>query len=1187
MFRTFFSRELRRVLTSVTFWVFFVILLWAGFMNGSNTNPGRTYIVQTGQGFHNAPVILALLMAYLSALGALFTMVFVGRSVARDFEANTHHFFFSSPVTRLGYLGGRFAGSYAANLLLFVAVFLGTAIGCAVIDPRFSGPWEVGSIAYAFFVILAPNVFLIGVVLFSLAALTRSMISTYIAGVALMMTFLMALSSGADMDNQWLKVIADPLGAGVIDATTQFWSFHQRNTEGLPLNLFVLVNRGLWLLLGSAIAFFTWRKFRFESEVESRWRKKKIVQPEPVRAVPKSEAVSTLSYSTKRYLILCLSSAYRDFRRLAFHPAFIILTLLAARMMYHNFTENAGPNGSNVYPITSWFLRYANLADGMMIPITVFFAGVLVRRERDYRTAELLGAMPTPDWVGYASKLIALLSVQLFFVLAMCLTGILSQTIIFGYTDIEADLYFKTLGLIHLVTYWKWAVIVMLIQIVVPNKYVGFLVSAIFFAVDVILFKVLELGGPMLQYAGLPEYLYSNMNGFGHYAEPLFWYRIYWLCFAGLLVVVSYLLWHRGVDGLHRLREAKRRLRLPQVAATVVLAGAFLATGSYIFYNTRVVNPRFSEDRFVQDRADYEKKYKNAFGSKGLRISDIRLNVSIFPEARDVFVEGRYRLVNPTGHPVDTVLLNLASYRISSLNRLELSRPFEILVTDQGLGVYVLKLLESVGPDSSVDLDFEVACVTEGFFESFPNDDVMENGTLIDNSPFLPARYFPAVGYQRPYEIMNAHDREEYGLPARPPVPPLDDVDARNATFADLVTFDARISTSSDQVVVASGNLLASWSEADRNHYHISSDTLMSNMIIITSGRYEVKREQYAGVDIEVYFDPKHPQNIDRMLLGSRRGLDYCNRNFSPYPFRVLRIVEVPNNRVGGTASSQPAVFTWNENGGFISNLEDPDAIDVVFNTTTHEMAHQWWAHIVRPATVVGAGVVTETMCQWVRLMCMEKEYGVEKTRRFLEDELQDYLFRRGRDTQGEVPLKHAGTQTYLNYRKGSLVMYALGKYIGEEAVNRALKTIVQKAGMSDSVYANTEMLVDEFRKVTPDSLQYLITDLFEDIVLWENKATEAKYEPLGDGRYRVRLTVESKKLRSDGLGAETPVALNDYIEIGVLDENGTPLYLEKKKFTDSPASFEVVVPSQPASAGIDPFNLLIDRDGDDNAIEF
>jgi hypothetical protein len=90
-------------------------------------------------------------------------------------------------------------------------------------------------------------------------------------------------------------------------------------------------------------------------------------------------------------------------------------------------------------------------------------------------------------------------------------------------------------------------------------------------------------------------------------------------------------------------------------------------------------------------------------------------------------------------------------------------------------------------------------------------------------------------------------------------------------------------------------------------------------------------------------------------------------------------------------------------------------------------------------------------------------------------------------------------------------------------------------------------------------------------------------------GRYEVSVQVSAKKAVADELGKETDVPLADFIDIGVVDDKGNAIAIERHKIERADNSFTLTVDRKPAKAGIDPLNKLIDRTPDDNtiAVEF
>ena len=163
--------------------------------------------------------------------------------------------------------------------------------------------------------------------------------------------------------------------------------------------------------------------------------------------------------------------------------------------------------------------------------------------------------------------------------------------------------------------------------------------------------------------------------------------------------------------------------------------------------------------------------------------------------------------------------------------------------------------------------------------------------------------------------------------------------------------------------------------------------------------------------------------------------------------------------------------------------------------------------------------------------------------------------------------------------------MYALQDYLGEQVVNQALASYIHKVGYQDPPYTNSLEFLAELRKVTPPDMQYLLEDMFETITLFDNRTLSATYVERGPERFEVTVNVRANKLRANEQGVESDQPLDDLIDVGVLDDQGRPLALERKRIQTSPATFTFEVDKRPAKAGIDPFNKLIDRRPNDNVI--
>src|SRR5262245_40910605 len=363
-------------------------------------------------------------------------------------------------------------------------------------------------------------------------------------------------------------------------------------------------------------------------------------------------------------------------------------------------------------------------------------------------------------------------------------------------------------------------------------------------------------------------------------------------------------------------------------------------------------------------------------------------------------------------------------------------------------------------------------------------------------------------------------------------------------------------------------------------------DTKIVNFYSFISGRYEVRRDKWNDVSIEVYYDRKHEYNIERMIESTKKGLDYFTKHFGPYQFRQFRIMEFPRYRE--FAQSFSNTIPYSEGDGFIAHGSKEDDLDVPFYVTGHELAHQWWGHQVFGAYAQGSSMLIESMAQYSALMVMEKEVGPQNIRTYLNHELDRYLRGRSEERRKEQPISRAQYEPYVWYHKGSLVMYALKDYIGEERLNAALRKYLDKVKFQEAPYTTSIDFVDAMREATPDDLKYIITDLFETITLYDNRAVEATWRETPDKKYVVKIKVSSKKLRADGLGAEKEIQIDDLVDIGVFTgegKNEKALFLARRRIAQPEMEFEVTVDQLPARAGIDPYNKLIDRNPDDNLV--
>jgi ABC-2 type transport system permease protein len=249
-------------------------------------------------------------------------------------------------------------------------------------------------------------------------------------------------------------------------------------------------------------------------------------------------------------------------------------------------------------------------------------------------------------------------------------------------------------------------------------------------------------------------------------------------------------------------------------------------------------------------------------------------------------------------------------------------------------------------------------------------------------------------------------------------------------------------------------------------------------------------------------------------------------------------------------------------------------------------VAHQWWAHQVIGANVQGCTVTSETMSQYSALMVMEKEYGQASMSKFLRYEMNKYLQGRAQEGKKEVPLLLCENQQYIHYNKGSVIMYALKDYLGEDTLNAALSRYIKKVAFQEPPYTTSLELYDFVKQATPDSLKETVKDMFERIVVYDNSVKSWSYKKTSDGKFKVTAKIECIKTQSDSLGKAKEVVPNNWFDLAVFSKGkanatqlGDVIYLKKHKITSKEQTIEFIVDKEPYMFGIDPYNKIIDKE--------
>ena len=1217
MFITIFTHELRYWFKQPAFYiylaVYFALTLLlaggaAGLFDSLTVTTGSSKIV-------NSPISITGLLNGMSTFVFFLFPSIIGASIYRDFKSEMYTILYSYPFTKTDYLFAKFLSSFVIVLIIVLSIALGMVVGFRLpgTNPDIVGSFNIMAYLHAYLVYAIPNILLFGAIVFAVVAFTRNIAAGFITVVLLMLIQGIFESLLTNPDYRYISALLDPFGTQASGFYTKYWTVAEQNEQLLPIKGVIIYNRLLWLAIATAVFGFVYKFFSFSQYAVSFSFKK----PKAERAVKQNIGAITrvnlpkvdFNFSFLQNLKTTWKLSNVDLMYIIKSWPFLSIVLVGLIFILITAMVLGEIFGTKTLPVTWQILLIPGNSFAIFINITTFlYAGMLVHRGKTDRVSELVDATAVPNWTLLVSKLVALLKMQLLLLLVILLGGILIQ-VYNGYYKFELGHYLFELYTLNFVHFAIWAMLALFIQVLIGNAYLGLFVMLVI-SIGIPFLSQIGIEQSIFKYNQGPGFSYSDMNGYGISTRLYFVYKFYWLLGGFTLLVTAGLFWVRGIP--HSFKEklflAKSRFKGATLIGFTVLLLSFLSFGFRIYYENNILNKRTSANERENQMVEWEKKYKKYEKAIQPRIVSANVAVNIFPDELNFDANGTYIMINKSNQAIDSIFLNYNSFPSS----FEFDKSNVLVSEDTVFNFNIYKLSEPLRPGDTILLTFTVHNKPNRFLRN--NSPVRGNGTFINN-----AQIFPSLGYSGGGELRDDETRKKYDLPKNELRPPPTDTTALGNTYiakdADWIDFEATVSTSEDQIAIAPGYLQKEWVENGRRYFHYKMDSKILNFYAFNSGRYEVVKDSWNDVNLEIYYQKGHEYNLERMFKGIKASLDYNSKYFSPYQHRQVRIIEFP--RTGGSfAQSFPNTIPFSEGVGFIADVDSTEegGVDYPFAITVHEVAHQWWAHQVIGADVLGATMLSESISEYVSLKVLEHQHGANKMRKFLKDALDKYLTARTTEKKRENALMYNDGQAYIRYQKGSLVFYALSDYIGEDSLNIALKRYINKFKFQEPPYTTSIEMVNYIREVTPDSLAYIIKDMFETITLYRNRIIEVTSTKLDNGKYKVEIEFEVSKYRNDEKGKRyfsdngsdsltyqtekmrrplNSLLLADYIDLGIFGKedidgktNEVELYLRKHKITTINNKITIIVDQEPTEVGIDPYNKLIDTNSDNNRRE-
>lgn len=1171
MIRSLLAFELRYHCRQISFGIAAVLFLGLGVLL-SNGNYGEDV-------HKNSPYVIAYLVSFLSMFSIFVATLLCANVVLRDDSYKMDGLIFTTAISRLPYFTIRYTGLLLAVFFIVCLLPVGLYVNSLLSGRDQLGPFSWSYFLHPLFVFGLPNVLFCTSVVFATALLTRSVRAVYAAGVSLFLLYfvgsilgnspLMANSTVNPDGPDLLSVLLDPFGISSFFGETRFWTVVKRNTQLFPAGSRFLLNRLVWtgislLLLGISLRYFT-----FRLQQPARIKKRTAVQTnmpsivfKPVVPHPTGFAYSYSAFRSQ--LRLETVSVFK-------HIPFLVMLLLWIFVNAIELKENLlhGPYGIRFYSATGYIVEEL-LSVRPALLLLVFYAAEMISRERATHIQGLVFSTPVPNSVLWSAKSATLGILVIILISANILTGIGLQ-LFTGHMAIE-PLTYLSLFYYSGLPLFLFALLIIFIQTLISNKYLGMLISL--FVTGLIVFSsTLGIQNYLVRFATTPPLSYSSMNKFGHYTTAFNWYMLYWTALAIALSILAAGVWQGSsyTSWWQRFRSAGKQWGLPGKIILVLSLLIWTGTGYYIHQQTGTISTARTGKTNQDWQVQYERKYKGAANLLQPVITGIRAVTSIYPGKRTYTVDGTYRVKNQNTIPVKTLWLGIdpevTTVRFIVANAAE-------AVTDKLFGQYWYELDNPLQPGDEMDVQFSITVNRSSFMPFNSENSVVSNGSYIELE-----KYIPFFGYNERFETSEPRVRKKNKLP---PLMPAISPDSNYH----LVDIDHTISTDASQQVVTTGRLLETWTTEGRNYFHYKTEQPVAMMMAISSARYAVQKECYKGIEFSIYYQSGQAYNVPAMLLAMKDAMDYGTTHFSPYPFRYITLAEIPE--YPGSATAYPGVIFCKEKYNFMSDFSDTNRFNTTYATVAHEIAHQWWANRLAPRDAPGRAFLTESLAKYTEAIVSEKRFGKMHLRSYLQKDNALYFAMRALPGQPELPLMQTSDQPFVYYQKGGLALYALKELFGEAYMNAALRQLLAKHSTPHPKAMATDLYEELYQHASNSQVKQL-EDQLKKVIVYDNKLKVLNCQLLPDGRFRLQVQVSISKTDQTQEAVKVVVP-DDEIAIGIFDtepDNWTrstqPIYLQKYHFTKTDTLVTIIVDKRPLAVAIDPHSYLLDENPTNN----
>ncbi len=483
---------------------------------------------------------LMLASTALTAFGQVITTMVAATVVLRDRADRVDELLRVTLLRPREYLTGKLFAALGLLCLIYTAIPAGLVCGAVIGGGK---AWHaVLAVAPPFLIVVLPTMLAVGAIQFGLGALSGRL--WVIVGQGLLLIWLWSSAvnavphAGGD-----LLVLLDPFASAPLLRASATWTDAQRTTLAMPVTAALVFNRVLWLLLGTAVAGIA----VVRAPNAARAGRRGAGSADDVLELPTSAATSTGASPPLASPTLTLP-AWRAVLAWAVHVTrwmvrdtgwrvlAVLGTLNVAVHVALDVTRGMAPAALSTL-VVSALEQHARL---FLILLATIYAGEVVWREREDRSAAFLDVLPTHDGDAVIGRIVGVVAAQGTLVMMMG-AAVTATGMLFSGSPVAPGILVGGLFATALVPFIAWMLVALAVHVVVQQKVAAHLVCIVGWVV------VVRIQGSVTVGAG---------------SADMAWGVVVVLPAA---MFIAWLGWVRGERGslADRWREARRRASSP------------------------------------------------------------------------------------------------------------------------------------------------------------------------------------------------------------------------------------------------------------------------------------------------------------------------------------------------------------------------------------------------------------------------------------------------------------------------------------------------------------------------------------------------------------------------------------------------------------------------------------------------